>query len=120
MVALYSGQYTYQHFGVVKCYTSTNSIVIFNYLVKSCYYLYNNRIGSYLCNIFRRFQYHQKCWYWPDTDTDTRIGAALIAIASYTHVTNVIIGNGHISNGMLIILVTNLIKLVTCIWLWPC
>ena len=21
----------------------------------------------------------KKCWYWPDTDTDTRIGAALSA-----------------------------------------
>ena len=31
----------------------------------------------YLYNIHDRFQYHQKCRYWPDTNTDTRIGAAL-------------------------------------------
>ena len=34
MVTLYSGQCA-SIFGAVKCYTSTNSIVIFNYLVKS-------------------------------------------------------------------------------------
>ena len=78
MVALYSGQYT-SFFGVVKCYISTNSIVIFNYLVKSCYYLYNNRIGT-CATYFTDSNTTKNRWYWPDTDTDTRIGAAL----SYT------------------------------------
>ena len=33
----------------------------------------------HLYNIHDRFRYHQKMLsYWPDTDTDTRIGAALI------------------------------------------
>ena len=27
-----------------------------------------------------QFRYHHKCWYWPDTDTDTRTGAALVVI----------------------------------------
>ena len=39
MVALYSGQYT-SIFDVVKCYTSTNFIVILNYLVKLYHDLY--------------------------------------------------------------------------------
>ena len=31
-------------------------------------------------NILYQFRYHQKCWYWPDTGTDIRIGAALVTI----------------------------------------
>ena len=37
----------------------------------------NNRIGTcvmYLTNS----DTIKICWYWPDTDTDTRIGAALV------------------------------------------
>ena len=63
---------------MVKCYTSTNSVVIFNYLVKSCYYLYN-RIGTCATN-FTDSDTTKKCWYWPNTDTDTRIGVALCEI----------------------------------------
>ena len=37
-------------------------------------------------HIHDRFRYHQKCWYWPDTDTDTRIGAALVYM--YMHALN--------------------------------
>ena len=61
MIALYSGQYI-SIFGVVKCYAST---VIFNYLVKSCYYLYNNRIGTCV-TYFTDSDTTKKCWYWPD------------------------------------------------------
>ena len=69
MVALYSGQYT-SIFGAVKCYVST---IAFNY---SCYYLYNNRIG--ICvTYFTDSDITKKRWYWPDTDTDARIGATL-------------------------------------------
>ena len=49
----------------------------FNYLVKSCYYLYNNRIGTCV-TYFTDSDTTKKCWYWPDTDTDARIGAALL------------------------------------------
>ena len=32
----------------------------------------HNQQNWYLYNILDRFRYCQKCWYWPDTDTDTR------------------------------------------------
>ena len=53
------------------------ALLDFNYLVKSCYYLYNNRIDTCV-TYFTDSDTTKKCWYWPDTDTDARIGAALL------------------------------------------
>ena len=45
-----------QAFAGKICYTNANSVVMYNYLVKSCY----NKEIKYLCDIPYRFRYHQK------------------------------------------------------------
>ena len=49
--------------------------------------IYNNRIGTCV-TYFTDSDITKKCWYWPDTDTDARIGAALYVHihALYTYV----------------------------------
>ena len=41
----------------------------------------------YLYNILDQFRYHQKRWYWPDSDT--RIGAGLTHYIGQKHGTGV-------------------------------
>ena len=76
MVALYSGQYT-SIFGVVKCYTSTNSVVMFNYYAIT--YITTELVLN-CATYFTDSDTTKKHCNWPDTNTDTRIGAALVPV----------------------------------------
>ena len=55
----------YQHFGAVKYYTRVPIPLL--YLIKSCYYLYNNGIGTCVT-------------YFTDSDTTKNAGIGLIPI----------------------------------------
>ena len=41
------------------------------------------RQNWYLYNVLDRFRYHQNMLVLPDTDTDTRIGTALVLILNF-------------------------------------
>ena len=65
------------HGNTIECAVIINFISLKTLKNPFSWLIEDKQQNWYLYNILDRFRYHQS-WYWSDTNTDTRIGAALL------------------------------------------